>query len=119
MTKSADLCSETVINSLNVQQAEAALINGLTAVRLADTFKALADPTRLRIISILTRTELCVCDLSATLGMTQSAVSHQLRLMRQSRLVKSRKVGRMVYYALDDAHIKDLFERGLEHIQHA
>jgi ArsR family transcriptional regulator len=118
MSKSTDLCSETIIDPLKVQHAEAVLIDGLTATRLADIFKALADPTRLRIISILTHTELCVCDLSATLGMTQSAVSHQLRLMRQSRLVKSRKDGRMVYYALDDAHINDLFERGLEHIRH-
>jgi DNA-binding transcriptional ArsR family regulator len=118
MPRTTDLCSETIINPLTVQQAEAALIDGLTATRLAETFKALADPTRLRIISILAHTELCVCDLSATLGMTHSAVSHQLRLMRQSRLVKSRKEGRMVYYALDDAHINDLFGRGLEHIRH-
>lgn len=120
MTKSQtlDRCVETIIDEEKVKQAQQALLDDLTATYLADTFKALADPTRIRIISILVNTELCVCDLAATLGMTQSAVSHQLRLMRQMRLVRSRKAGRMVYYALDDEHIRDLFQRGLEHIEH-
>ncbi len=113
-----DRCTETIIDEDKVKQAQQALLNGLTATYLADVFKALADPTRIRIISILAHTELCVCDLAATLGMTQSAVSHQLRLMRQMRLVKNRKDGRMVYYTLDDEHIHDLFRRGLEHIEH-
>ncbi len=113
-----DLCVETIIDEENVKKAEQALLNGLQATYLADTFKALADPTRIRIISILLHTELCVCDLAATLGMTQSAVSHQLRHMRQMRLVKSRKEGRMVYYSLDDEHISDLYQRGLEHVLH-
>ena len=114
----ADRCSETIIDEDKVKQAQQVLLDGLAATQLADTFKALADPTRVRIISILVHTELCVCDLAATLGMTQSAVSHQLRLMRDMRLVKSRKDGRMVYYALDDEHIRNLFLRGLEHVEH-
>jgi ArsR family transcriptional regulator len=118
MSQPTDRCSETIINADKVKQAEAVLLDGLTATYLADIFKALADPTRVRIISVLAHTDLCVCDLAATLGMTQSAVSHQLRLMRQLRLVKNHKEGRMVYYALDDEHIKDLFQRGLEHLQH-
>jgi ArsR family transcriptional regulator len=69
-------------------------------------------------ISILAETELCVYDLAATLGMSQSAVSHQLRLLRDKRLVKARKVGRLVYYSLDDDHIHDLYQRGLEHLAH-
>jgi ArsR family transcriptional regulator len=113
-----DRCAETIIDQDKVRQAEQVLLDGLAATHLADIFRALADPTRVRIISILLRTELCVCDLAATLGMTQSAVSHQLRLMRDMRLVKSRKDGRMVYYALDDEHIQDLFLRGLEHVEH-
>jgi ArsR family transcriptional regulator len=113
-----DRCTETIIDEDKVRQAEQVLLDGLAATHLAETFKALADPTRVRIISILLHTELCVCDLAATLGMTQSAVSHQLRLMRSMRLVKSRKEGRMVYYTLDDEHIQDLFVRGLEHIEH-
>lgn len=111
-------CAETIIDEDKVRQAQQALLDGLSATHLADTFKALADPTRVRIVSILAQTELCVGDLAATLGMSQSAVSHQLRLMRDMRLVKSRKEGRMVYYSLDDEHIRDLFQRGLEHIEH-
>ena len=113
-----DLCAETIIDEENVNKAQQALLDGVQATHLADTFKALADPTRIRIISILLRTELCVCDLAATLDMTQSAVSHQLRHMRHMRLVKSRKAGRMVYYSLDDEHISDLYQRGLEHVLH-
>ena len=114
----ADRCTETIIDEDKVRQAEQVLLDGLAATHLADIFKALADPTRVRIISILLHTDLCVCDLAATLGMTQSAISHQLSLMRSMRLVKSRKEGRMVYYTLDDEHIRDLFVRGREHIEH-
>lgn len=117
-SRAAERCAETIINEDKVRQAQQVLLDGLSATHLAATFKALADPTRVRIVSILAQTELCVCDLAATLGMTQSAISHQLRLMREMRLVKSRKEGRMVYYALDDEHIRDLFQRGLEHIEH-
>ena len=112
-------CAETIINEDKVKQAQQALLDGLSATHLAATFKALADPTRIRIVSVLAQTELCVCDLAATLGMTQSAVSHQLRLMRDLRLVKSRKNGRMVFYTLDDEHIRDLYQRGLAHIEHS
>jgi len=103
------------------EQARAAqphLVEGLTATRLAQVFNALADPSRVRIIAALSHTELCVADLATLLGMTHSAVSHQLRLMRALRLVKDRKDGRMVFYTLDDDHIHDLFHRGLEHIAH-
>lgn len=113
-----DRCAETIIDAAKVKQAQQVLLDGLTATYLADTFKALADPTRVRIVSVLVATELCVCDLAATLGMTQSAISHQLSLMRTMRLVKSRKEGRMVYYTLDDEHIRDLFQRGMEHVKH-
>lgn len=101
-----------------VRQAQAHLIDGLAATRLAEVFKALSDPSRVRIISALSRTELCVYDLAATLGMSQSAVSHQLRSLREMRLVRYRKQGRRVYYQLDDEHIRDLFQRGWEHVEH-
>jgi ArsR family transcriptional regulator len=117
-TKTAECCAETVIDENKVATAQQSLLDRLPATRLAAIFKALADPTRVRIVSVLAHTELCVCDLAATLGMTQSAVSHQLSLMRTMRVVKSRKEGRMVYYTLDDEHIRDLFQRGLEHIEH-
>jgi DNA-binding transcriptional ArsR family regulator len=111
-------CQETVIHEDAVQQASQRLIDGLTATRLAQIFGALSDPTRLRLVSALSEGELCVCDLAAVLGMTQSAVSHQLRLLRNLNLVRFRKEGRVVYYTLDDEHVRQLFERGLEHIVH-
>lgn len=101
-----------------VREAERDLINGLTAARLAEVFKALSDPTRLRIISALGDRELCVYDIAATLGMRHSAISHQLRTLRNLRLVKNRREGRMVYYSLDDAHIGTLFRQGMDHVNH-
>jgi ArsR family transcriptional regulator len=101
-----------------VRAAEPHLIDGPTATQAARIFGALADPTRVRIVAALSHTELCVNDLAALLGMTQSAVSHQLRLMRALRLVKDRKEGRIVFYTLDDEHIHDLFHRGLQHVEH-
>lgn len=110
-------CEVTFVHEEQVHLAQEGLVDGPSAARLAQTFQALSDPTRVRLISALYRTELCVCDLAAVLGMTQSAVSHQLRSLRDLRLVKARKEGRTVYYTLQDEHIRDLFERGLEHIE--
>ena len=107
------------IDKEKAQDAQTHLIDGTTAARLAQLFKALSDPSRVRIISALTYTELCVHDLSAALGMTQSAVSHQLRSLREMHLVRFRKEGRHVYYQLDDEHISELFKGGLEHVQHS
>lgn len=111
-------CAENFIHEDKVRKAEKFLLDGLNATKLARTFQALSDPTRVRIISALLKTELCVCDIAALLGVTQSAISHQLRQMRDLRLVKSRKEGRIVYYTLDDKHISDLFRRGVEHLEH-
>jgi DNA-binding transcriptional ArsR family regulator len=86
---------------------------------LAETFRALGDPTRVRILDALSRAELCVCDIATLLSLGESAVSHQLRLLRSLRLVRSRRAGRMVFYALDDAHIVRLFAQGLEHVEEA
>lgn len=83
---------------------------------LAETFRALSDPTRVRIIAALARQELSVSDLAAALGLTGSAVSHQLRLLRGQRLVKYRKQGKIVYYTLDDPHISNLFAEGVRHV---
>ena len=118
LSKSLAACEETVIHEDEVLAASRSLIDGHTAGHLAQIFSALSDPTRLRIISALTEHELCVCDLAVVLKMSQSAVSHQLRLLRILNLVKFRKEGRVVYYALDDEHIRELYERGLEHITH-
>ena len=112
------VCEVPLIHEDHVRAAQAKLLDGDSAAALAQTFGALSDPTRLRMVSALFEQELCVCDLAAVLGMTQSAVSHQLRLLRALRLVRARKDGRVVYYSLDDDHIRDLFQRGLDHIRH-
>ena len=95
----------------------AALLGESSVAALAETFKVLGDETRVRILDVLARTELCVQDLARVLGLTQSAVSHQLRLLRSMRLVRTRRDGRQIFYALDDDHIVKLFEQGLEHVE--
>jgi ArsR family transcriptional regulator, lead/cadmium/zinc/bismuth-responsive transcriptional repressor len=111
-------CAETYIHEECVQVAIPNLVDDSTAGLLADTFKALSDPTRVRIVSLLAGAELCVCDLAAALGMSQSAVSHQLRTLRDMRLVRWRRDGRQIFYTLDDEHVEDLFRRGLDHVAH-
>ena len=83
---------------------------------LGDFFKILGDSTRIKILSALFQSEMCVCDIAALLGMTQSDISHQLRVLKQGRLVKHRKEGKVVYYSLDDDHIKHIVDQGLTHI---
>lgn len=87
--------------------------------QVAETFKALADPTRVRILHALSHAELCVGDLAAVLEMSESAVSHQLRLLRGLRVVRPRREGKQVFYALDDEHVTRLFQLSLEHLGHA
>jgi DNA-binding transcriptional ArsR family regulator len=88
-----------------------------SATALADTFRVLGDVTRVRILDALSRAEMCVSDIAAHVGLSESAVSHQLRLLRDHRLVRPRREGRLVYYALDDHHIVRLFEQGLQHVE--
>ena len=90
-----------------------------TVEGLTEIFRVLGDPTRVRILDALSRSELCVGDLAARLGVTESAVSHQLRLLRSTRIVRARRDGRMMFYALDDPHVLALFEQGLRHVQEA
>jgi DNA-binding transcriptional ArsR family regulator len=94
------------------------LLKEPTSTHLADLFSALSDPTRLRIISVLLEGEKNVGDIASQLAMTESAVSHQLRGLRQMQLVRARKNGRQVYYALDDDHVAKLYRMGLEHVEH-
>ena len=109
-------CHDSDDVQLTVLQSQ--LIQTETANRLAEIFKALGDPTRLRIISLLLENEVCVHDLEAIVGISQSAVSHQLRVLRQLNLVRFRKQGRHVFYALDDEHVHELVKQGLEHVTH-
>jgi len=85
--------------------------------RLAETFKVLGDTTRSKIIFALSLEELCVCDIANLLGATKSAVSHQLRILRNMKLVKYRKDGKLAFYSLDDEHIRNLFDEGLRHVE--
>ena len=94
-----------------------ALMAETSVAALAETFKVLGDITRVRMLDALSRSELCVCDLAGLLGLSESAVSHQLRLLRGMRLVRPRRDGRLVYYTLDDQHIVGLFAQGLEHVE--
>lgn len=94
-----------------------ALIGSQAAAGLAETFKVLGDLTRVRMLDALSHSELCVGDLAGLLGLTESAISHQLRLLRSMRLVRSRRAGRMVIYMLDDDHILKLFRQGLDHVE--
>ncbi|MCJ7694343.1 MAG: metalloregulator ArsR/SmtB family transcription factor [Anaerolineaceae bacterium] len=88
------------------------------ATSMANTLKGLADPTRLRLLSVLFCGETCVNDLAEKLGMTQSAISHQLRVLRDLKFVSYRREGQQVIYGIDDEHIGDLFQRALEHAEH-
>ena len=83
---------------------------------LAELFKVFGDPTRIRILFVLFETEVCVCDLARALNMTQSAVSHQLRILKQSRLVKNRRVGKSMFYSLADDHVRTMIAQGRDHI---
>ncbi|NJD03990.1 MAG: helix-turn-helix transcriptional regulator [Ruminiclostridium sp.] len=113
-----DSCEEQCTNPDNINIVKAAMIKDEDARQLSDVFKVLGDPTRVKIIHALSNCELCVCDIAEVIEMTQSAVSHQLRLLRSMHLVKYRKDGKSAVYSLDDEHILQLFSQGMEHIRH-
>jgi ArsR family transcriptional regulator, lead/cadmium/zinc/bismuth-responsive transcriptional repressor len=94
-----------------------ALMSARTVAALADTFRVLGDPTRVRMLDALSAGELCVCDIASLVGISESAVSHQLRLLRGMRLVRPRREGRLVYYAVDDQHILELLGQALTHVE--
>lgn len=110
------VCSINLINEAKVEAVRNATLPEEILLRLAETFKILGDPTRVRILHALSLEELCVCDIASLLSTTKSAISHQLRLLRSLRVVKFRKDGRIVYYSLDDSHVGNLLCEGLSHI---
>lgn len=112
------VCDDRVVHVEAVRAARATLPTGQTLAGLAGVFTALGDPTRLRIVAALASRELCVCDLAAAIDQSESAVSHQLRGMRDLGLLRSRREGRLVFYALDDAHVSSLFTEALDHVRH-
>jgi len=111
-----DQCEQPCVHHDRVAQVLEGLLPDSAAEGLAEIFSLLGDRTRVRILHGLMGRELCVCDISAALGMTSSAVSHQLRLLRTAKLVKARKEGKNVFYSLDDGHVHSLLAQGLEHV---
>jgi DNA-binding transcriptional ArsR family regulator len=112
------LCDITCIHEDIVHKVKEASLREEDVQNLSSIFKAFGDPTRLKILYCLKQSEMCVCDISAILEMSQSAISHQLRVLRNLSLVKHRKEGKNVYYSLDDEHIFKILDEGLEHIRH-
>ncbi len=111
-----EACQVRVIHLDRVQRARRETVSGKDLNRLSSIYKVLGDPSRLKIVMALRNVEMCVCDLAAFLGLTESAVSHQLRRLKDLALVKSRREGQVIYYSLDDAHVAELLNIGLEHV---
>jgi DNA-binding transcriptional ArsR family regulator len=113
----ADRCEAPHVDSHGLAARQVLLLQPRTVEALAETFRVLGDPTRVRILDALAAGELCVCDLASLVGISESAVSHQLRLLRGMRLVRPRRAGRHVYYAVDDHHILELLKQALTHVE--
>ncbi len=110
-----EICEVHYVDEGKVEKVKASMVGEEVGLALSEIFKVLGDPTRVKILHALAREELCVCDIAALLGMSLPAISHHLRLLRNLRLVKCRRAGRVVYYSLDDDHVKKLLEVGIEH----
>ena len=111
-------CDVVAINEGRIRKVDRLALSEEVASRLAATFKMLGNPTRVRILDALSHSELCVCDLSVLLQMNISAVSHQLALLKRHNIVRNRRDGKMIYYALDDRHVQTLFRQGVAHMKH-
>lgn len=111
------ICELNIIHQEVVEEVKKIIPKDDVIYDLAEFFKVFADSTRMKIIYALMEDELCVCDIAAVVGTTQSAISHQLRILKQSKLVKYRKDGKVVYYSLDDEHISEIVKKGREHIE--
>lgn len=109
-------CDCNIIHQDVIDTVKADLPRSEDIQDLSQLFKVFGDPTRIRILSALFKAEMCVCDMAALFNMTQSSISHQLSVLKQARLVKFRKDGKVVYYSLDDNHVKEIFDQGLIHI---
>ena len=112
-----ETCGFLFVHEDAVREVRAQLPDEETLTRLSDLFKVFGDGTRIRILYVLFEQEVCVCDIAMLLGMTQSAVSHQLRVLKQARLIRSRREGKTMFYSLADDHVRTLLENGTEHIR--
>ncbi len=112
-----DVCQVDHIHDQLLEQVEQSMPDDETLCEVAELFKVFGDVTRTKILSALFETELCVCDITQIVKMSMSAVSHQLRILRQTKIVKSRRCGKEVYYSLDDEHISQIYRMALEHLK--
>ncbi|OXZ36512.1 ArsR/SmtB family transcription factor [Finegoldia magna] len=110
-------CEVTLIHEDNVKKAINELPDDELIVDLSDMFKIFGDQTRVKILMALESGELCVCDIAAVMNMSQSAISHQLRVLKQSNIVKTRRQGKVVYYSISDDHVKEIFDIAIVHVQ--
>ena len=115
--KTSDVCEVYYVNEKHVAKARKALSPDRENLSLAEVFRTLGDPTRIKILQALSVEDLCVCDLAKLLGVSESATSHQLRVLRSQKLVRFRKAGKMAFYSLDDAHIDVLMKVALRHVR--
>lgn len=112
-----ECCEEHIVHEKLLEQVIANMPEETELYELAELFKVFGDSTRIRILYVLFEEEVCVCDLAQALNMTQSAISHQLRILKQNKLVKSRREGKSIFYSLADAHVRTIIAQGQEHIE--
>ena len=117
MENKSEYCSCNVIHKEVVENVKNKLPKEETLYDLAELFKVFGDSTRIKILYVLFQSEMCVCDIAQLLNMSQSAISHQLRVLKQAQLVKYRREGKTVFYSLADAHVNTILNQGLEHIE--
>ncbi len=118
MSRNEFICDCNIIHHDIVNEVKKDMLSEDLFYKLADFFKILGDTTRMKILFALDRNEMCVCDIANVLGMSKSSISHQLGTLRRSGVVRCRKDGKEVYYTLDDEHVKQVVEIGIEHIEH-
>lgn len=117
MEKELDCCEVNEVHSSVLQKIIAEMPDEIELYNLAELFKVFGDSTRIRILYVLFEAEVCVCDLASALNMNQSAISHQLKILKQNKLVKARRVGKSVFYSLADDHVRMIIAKGQEHIE--
>ena len=110
-------CEQTIIHKDVIKQVKKNLVKENTLINVSEFFKMFGDSTRIKIIGALINSEMCVCDIAYLLNMTHSSISHQLRILKQAKIVKYRKEGKIVYYSINDKHIEQIFNKGVEHIE--
>ncbi len=116
MNKKQVCCDCGALHSDAVEKVRESMAEDEVLSDISDLFRVLGDSTRVKILWALDKSELCVCDIASLIGMTKSAVSHQLRVLKDNNLVKSRREGKVIYYSLADSHVQDIYEKAVEHI---